>query len=43
MDNLSSLEVSSKSLGLSSLAPEAWAGLVARLDKGEQEWEDFYR
>ena len=33
----------SKTLGLSSMAPEAWAGLVARLDKGGPEWEDFYR
>ena len=33
----------SKSLGLSSMAPEAWAKLVTRLDKGGQEWQDFYR
>ena len=43
LDNLSPLEPLHKSLGLSSVAPEAWAGLVARLDKGEQEWENFYR
>ena len=33
----------SPSLGLSSMAPEAWAGLVARLENGGKEWQDFYR
>ena len=33
----------SKSLGLSSLSPRAWADLVDRLEEGGLEWDQFYR
>ena len=33
----------STNLGLSSMEPGAWAELVEKLEKGEQEWEEFYR
>ena len=42
MSNSLELELSTN-LGLSSMEPGAWAELVEKLEKGEQEWEEFYR
>ena len=33
----------SKSLGLSSMSPRAWADLVGLLEEGGVEWDQFYR
>ena len=42
MSNSLEFELSTN-LGLSSMEPGAWAELVEKLEKGEQEWEEFYR